>query len=213
MRWLRDGFCQEEKRKAKEIGEDPYNLMNAEAAKIPAGSYGMICCFSDVMNFINWKHSSPTFTNFELIPEKFNKYTFYRAILENTAMLVKGHIELVKEATGNEPEKLIFAGGASVSELWSQILADVTGKTVVTPVVKEATALGAAILAGYGVGIYPSIAEGAKICAKVDKTFTPNLENKKVYDEMYPVWREVYKANLDLCDRKLTKNMWIAPGL
>ena len=60
---------------------------------------------------------------------------------------------------------------------------------------------------------YPSIAEGAAICAKVDKTYTPNLENKKVYDEMYPVWREVYKANLDLCDRKLTKNMWIAPGL
>ena len=128
-------------------------------------------------------------------------------------MLVKGHIELVKEATGNEPAKLIFAGGASVSDLWSQILADVTGKPVVTPVVKEATALGAAIIAGYGVGIYPSIAEGAAICAKVDKTYTPNLENKKVYDEMYPVWREVYKANLDLCDRKLTKNMWIAPGL
>ena len=95
----------------------------------------------------------------------------------------------------------------------AQILADVTGKPVVTPVVKEATALGAAIIAGYGVGIYPSIAEGAAICAKVDKTYTPNLENKKVYDEMYPVWREVYKANLDLCDRKLTKNMWIAPGL
>lgn len=213
MRWFRDGFCQEEKRKAKEIGDDPYNLMNREAEKIPAGCYGMMCCFSDVMNFINWKHAAPTFTNFELLPEKFNKYTFYRSILENTAMLVKGHIELVKEVTGNEPDKLIFAGGASVSDLWSQILADVTGKTVVTPVVKEATALGAAILAGYGVGIYPSIAEGAARCAKVDKTFTPNLENKKIYDEMYPVWREVYKANLALCDRKLTKNMWIAPGL
>ena len=63
----------------------------------------MMCCFSDIMNFINWKHAAPTFTNFELLPEKFNKYTFYRSILENTAMLVKGHIELVKEATGNEP--------------------------------------------------------------------------------------------------------------
>lgn len=68
----------------------------------------MMCCFSDIMNFINWKHAAPTFTNFELLPEKFNKYTFYRSILENTAMLVKGHIELVKEATGNEPDKLIL---------------------------------------------------------------------------------------------------------
>lgn len=65
-----------------------------------------------------------------------------------------------------------------------RFIADVTGKPVVTPVVKEATALGAAIIAGYGVGIYPSIAEGAAICAKVDKTYTPNLENKKVYDEI-----------------------------
>jgi predicted glycogen debranching enzyme len=106
---------------------------------------------------------------------------------------------------------LLFANGKDKAITWMN--STVNGKPVVTPVVKEATALGAAIIAGYGVGIYPSIAEGAAICAKVDKTYTPNLENKKVYDEMYPVWREVYKANLDLCDRKLTKNMWIAPGL
>ncbi len=35
MRWFRDGFCQEEKRKAKEIGDDPYNLMNQAAEKNP----------------------------------------------------------------------------------------------------------------------------------------------------------------------------------
>ena len=94
-------------------------------------------------------------------------------------MLVKGHIELVKEATGNEPDKHILQVAHLSSDLVTN-LADVTGKPVVTPVVKEATALGAGIIAGCGVGIYPSIAEGAAICAKVDKTYTPNLENKKV---------------------------------
>lgn len=213
MRWFRDGFCELEKAQGEASGKDPYALMDAQAEKIPAGCYGMMCCFSDVMNFINWKHASPTFTNFELEPEKFNRYTFYRAILENTAMIVKGHIQLVKEATGNEPDSLIFAGGASKSPLWSQILADVTGKPVTTPVVKEATALGAAILAGYGAGIYPSIAEGVKRCARADRTFLPNPENHEIYEEMYEPWRQVYRTQLDLCDRKLTKNMWIAPGL
>lgn len=213
MRWFRDGFCQLEKQQGAAEGVDPYDLMNREAEKIPAGSYGMMCCFSDVMNFINWKHASPTFTNFELEPEKFNRYTFYRAILENTALIVKGHIALVKEATGNEPEELIFAGGASKSPLWCQILADVTGKNVRTPVVKEATALGAAILAGYGVGIYPSIAEGAQRTVRFDHTYVPNPDNYAVYEDMYQVWRQVYAAQLELCDRKLTKNMWIAPGL
>lgn len=213
MRWYRDGFCQLENQQAEQQGTDPYDLMNQQAEKIPAGCYGMMCCFSDVMNFINWKHASPTFTNFELEPEKFNRYTFYRAILENTALLVKGHIQLVKEATGNEPEELIFAGGASKSPLWCQILADVTGKNVRVPVVKEATALGAAILAGYGVGIYDSIAQGAKQTVKFDHIYVPNQENFQIYQEMYPIWRNVYAAQLKLCDEKLTKNMWIAPGL
>ena len=213
MRWFRDGFCQYELAEGARTGRDPYDLMNEQAEKIPAGSYGMLCCFSDLMNFISWKHASPTFTNFQLESEKFNRYTFYRAILENTALLVRGHIEMVKEATGNEPDELIFAGGASKSPLWCQIVADVCGKTVKVPVVKEATALGAAILAGYGVGIYPSIEEGVRQTVKIDREFVPNPENRKVYDELYDSWRKVYPEQLKLADQKLTKNMWIAPGL
>ena len=213
MRWFRDGFCQLEIAEAAKAGTDPYVLMDEKAAQIPAGSYGMQCCFSDLMNFINWKHASPTFTNFLLEPEKFNRYTFYRAILENTALLVRGHIELVKEATGNEPDELIFAGGASKSPLWCQIVADVTGKPVRVPVVKEATALGAAILAGCGVGIYPSIEEGVCQTVKWDREFQPQAENAPVYAALYENWRKVYAAQLALCDEKLTRNMWIAPGL
>lgn len=213
MRWYRDGFCQYEKKIAEETGADPYDLMNKEAEKIPAGCYGMICCFSDVMNFISWKHASPTFTNFEIDPEKFNRYTFYRAILENTAMLAKGHMELVEEATGSRPSEIIFAGGASKSPLWSQILADVMGMPVKVPVVKEATALGASILAGYGVGIYKDIPETAKRIAKIERTYTPCDANHEVYEKMYPIWREVYAAQLDLAEKGLTKNMWKAPGV
>lgn len=213
MRWFRDGFCQLEKQIAEQTGDDPYNLMNKEAEKIPAGSYGMMCAFSDVMNFIHWKHAAPTFTNFELDPTKFNRYTFYRAILENTAMLVKGHMELVNEFAGIMPKEIIFAGGASKSPLWSQILADVLGMPVRVPVVKEATALGAAILAGYGVGLYSSIEEGAKRTVKWDSVYEPNMENHKVYEELYANWRKVYAAQLELVNDGLTKPMWIAPGL
>lgn len=213
MRWYRDGFCQAEKAEADACGRDVYDIMNDHAAKVPAGSYGMICCFSDIMNYIHWTHASPTFTNFGLDPEKFNKYTFYRAILENTALLVRGHIELVRDSTGNEPDELVFAGGASKSPLWAQIVADVTGKPVKVPVVKEATALGAAVLAGYGVGIYPSIAEGAHSVVKWDRTFEPNEDNKEMYEELYQSWREIYKVQYDLSEAGKTTSMWRAPGL
>lgn len=213
MRWFRDGFCQDEEQRARKTGRSPYELMDERARDIPAGCYGMQCCFSNTMDFINWRHASPTFTNFLLEPEKFNKYTFYRAILENTALLVRSHIELVRGTAGREPEELIFAGGAAKSSLWSQIVADVTGKPVQVPVVKESTALGAAILAGVGVGLYGCIEEAVERTVKWERTFLPNPEHKMVYDGLYDNWKKLYSAQLALCDRGVTRNMWIAPGL
>ena len=213
MRWYRDAFCQEEIRQAKEMRTDPYALLNAKAEKIPAGCYGMLCAFSDIMNFISWKHASPTFTNFDFDPQKYNKYTFYRAIMENTAMVTLGHMELVRDATGNIPKEVVFAGGASKGEVWCQILADVLGLPVKVPVVREATALGAAILAGYGVGIYDDISKAARKLVKWDKSYEPNPENHRVYEAIYDNWRKVYAAQLSLADCGLTHHMWIAPGL
>jgi len=213
MRWYRDGFCQLEEIEAAKTGTDPYYLMDKKAAEIPAGCYGMMCTFSDVMNYIEWKHASPTFTNFALDADKYNRYTFYRAIMENSCMVTKGNMEMVKEVTGNMPDHIVFASGASKSPLWCQMLADVLGLPVRVPKIKEATALGAAILAGVGVGIYSDAGTAAKELVKWDKEYLPNKENTDVYNEMYGKWREVYAAQLALCDKKITKNMWIAPGL
>ncbi len=213
MRWYRDTFCQEEIKKAKELGTTAYDLMNIKASEIPAGCYGMMCTFSDVMNYISWKHAAPTFTNFDFDPQKFSKYTFYRSIMENTAMVTKGHLNLVWEATGNKPEEIVFAGGASRSTLWCQILSDVLGLPVKVPVVKEATALGTAILAGYGIGLYKDISKTAQDLVVWEKTYQPDKKNHKKYNEMYEPWREVYKAQLELSDKHVTRYMWAAPGL
>ncbi len=213
MRWFRDGFCQEEKREGERLGSDPYALMDAEAAKIPAGCHGMMCAFSDVMNFISWKHASPTFTNFDFDAALFNKYTFYRAIMENTAMVTRGHVDLVHEATGNRPDAIVFANGAAKSPLWCQIVADVLGVPVHVPEVKEASALGAAILAGYGVRFYPDIPSAAAAMVRWDTVYMPDGEAKRVYDAVYEPWRHVYAAQLSLADQGLTRHMWKAPGL
>lgn len=213
MRWYRDAFCQSEKFEGEKQNKDPYFLMDKEAEKVPVGCYGMLCTFSDVMNFINWKHASPTFTDFALDSAKFNKYTFYRAIMENSCFVTKGNLELVYEVTGNMPKEIIFASGASKSPLWCQILSDVLGLPVRVPKVKEATALGAAILAGVGAGIYNDVASAAGSIVKIEKEYMPNNTNKKIYDKLYDKWRKVYEAQLKLCDAKITRNMWIAPGL
>lgn len=81
------------------------------------------------------------------------------------------------------------------------------------PQVKEATALGAAILAGKGVGIYTDIEETMKKVVKIEKTYYPNAENAKVYQDLYDKWRKVYAVQLALANEGLTKNMWAAPGV
>lgn len=213
MRWYRDAFCQEEKARAAETGQDPYNLMNLEAAKVPPGCYGMLCTFSDIMNYIQWKHAAPAFMNFSLNPEKFNKYTFYRALMENAALVTKGNVDLVYEVTGKRPGQIVFASGASKSPVWCQILSDVLGIPVKAPKVKEATALGAAITAGIGVGVYKNISDAAKALVQWDAEYVPDMENHKIYSEIYSNWRKVYKECLELSNRDLTVPMWAAPGL
>jgi autoinducer 2 (AI-2) kinase len=213
MRWYRDAFCAEEARIALEKRIDPYAIMDEAAAAIPAGSYGMICSFSDVMNYISWRHAAPGFFNFELNPEKFNKFTFYRAIMENTALVTLGHLRLVEQASGRRPDKITFAGGAAKSSLWPQILADALGLPVEVPVVKEATALGAALLAGKGIGVYPDIKEAARKLVKIERVFTPDKADGELYRNAYDRWQSAYAPLLKLSDERITRPMWSAPSL
>jgi autoinducer 2 (AI-2) kinase len=213
MRWFRDAFCQEEKRIAAVQHTDPYMIMDQAALAVPPGSHGIICAFSDVMNYINWKHAAPSFLNFKLDPEKFSKTAFYRAIMENAALVTLGHMHLVEQATGNRPEKIVFAGGASKSTLWPQIMADVLGIPVEVPVVKEATALGAALLAGKGIGLYSDIKDAACRLGKIEKAYLPNKANQEVYQRSYENWKAAYAPQILLSDNKITKYMWCAPGL
>ncbi|MBO0962277.1 autoinducer-2 kinase [Neobacillus sp. MM2021_6] len=212
MRWFRDTFCELEALLQKESGESIYDQMEKRAQNVPAGSHGMICTFSDKMNYFSWKHAAPSFVDFKF-DGSFNKATFYRAIMENAAFVTKGNIEMVSKITKTSPESIVFGGGASKSDLWCQILADVLNRKVKIPVVKESTALGAAICAGVGAGVYLNFKEAIDQVVKFEKTFEPNVSNHFIYEELYKKWEAIYKVQLDLADQGVTEHMWIAPGL
>lgn len=213
LRWYRDAFLDYEKKLAEEKGIDVYDFMNEKASLIPPGSYGVNGVFSNIMDYKAWRHASPTFTNFGLDPIRFNKYTFYRSILENAAMVTRGHIDLIKETTGDTPDEVIFSNGASKSPLWCQILSDVLGVTVRVPAVKEATALGAAICASVGAGLYPDIASASNAFVKWDKEYYPDPDNHEIYTSLYENWKKIYEYQLKQADDGLTTHMWKAPGI
>ena len=90
------------------------------------------------------------------------KKELFRAIEENAAFVTLGNLKLIENLTDTFPSEVVFAGGAAKGKLWPQILSDVLGIPVKVPVVKEAAALGTAIAAGVGAGIYTSMEEAAE---------------------------------------------------
>lgn len=213
MRWFRDAFCDVEKFQADIRGIDVYQLLEENARKVPVGSHGIMPIFSDTMKYSKWYHASPSFLNLSIDPEVCNRSSMFRSLEENAAIVSSINLENIKEFSGVEIEEIVFAGGASKGALWSQILADVTGYRVKIPKVTEATALGAAISAGVGCGVYSSLVSAAKELVVWDKTYEPNLENKKLYDEIKIKWQSAYEAQLKLVDDNITNSMWKAPGL
>jgi autoinducer 2 (AI-2) kinase len=137
----------------------------------------------------------------------------FRSLEENACIVSAINLENISKFSEVDSDTITFAGGASNGALWSQILADVTGKSVKIPVVKEATSLGGAMLAGVATGIYSSIEEASKELVRWEKEIEPNMEHYKKYEKVKDKWQKIYQSQLELVDRDLTKSMWEAPGV
>ena len=98
-----------------------------------------------------------------------------RAALEAIAYQSADLMDAMIADCGSRPESLQVDGGASANSVLMQFQADITGIPVVRPRVLETTALGAALLAGLGAGIYGSAEEATKGWMK-DLEFTPRMD-------------------------------------
>jgi autoinducer 2 (AI-2) kinase len=132
---------------------------------------------------------------------------------ENAAIVAAKNLEQIFAFSEMTTDTIVFAGGASKGSLWCQILADVTGKKVRVPVVKEATALGGAIAAGVGVGLYDGIVEAADALVRWERDYDPQAKNYSIYQEVKERWTRAYAAQRSLVDDAVTQPMWKAPGL
>ncbi|MFD1904050.1 hypothetical protein ACFTAO_40465 [Paenibacillus rhizoplanae] len=67
-------------------------------------------------------------------------------------------------------------------------------RAVIALDIEEAGILGAVILAGVALGVFPSYAEAARRLVKVGTTFYPRPENRRHYDENYAKYKRLYQA-------------------
>ena len=120
------------------------------------------------------------------------KAHFIRAAMEGVAFSLRHNLEVASQA-GADVKVLRAMGGSANSLLWTQIKADVTGKPIVVPSSDTASALGAAILAGVGTGVYADFEEAVKLTVKEKRSHEPNEEFKAVYDKNYQIYLELYE--------------------
>ncbi len=114
--------------------------------------------------------------------------------------------------TGLACEDVVFTGGASKGMLWPKILADVLGLPVTVPRVKESTALGAAIFAGIGAGVYRDVETAAKHVVGRERTIEPDPKTHDRYRKLYEDWRRLYDAQLAMVEDGLVTPLWRAAG-
>ncbi len=213
MRWYRDAFCDAEVAAARSRGVDPYVVMEEAAARVPPGSNGVVAILSNLMNARRWVHASPSFLQFDLgDPAGSGRAACVRAIEEAAAYVVRGHLAVITELTGARVTGLTFSGGAAKGALWPQIIADVLGLPVTVPAVTESSALGAALCAGRGAGLYAGLTELDGELRKRAATFEPDPAAVAAYHDSFAAWQQIYPRMLALSEEGLLNPLWRAAG-
>ncbi len=116
-----------------------------------------------------------------------------RSCMEGIALEQRDIIQSIRE-NGIRVEVARIIGGATKSDIWNQIQADVYGMPTETLKVKDAGTLGAAMCGAVGVGFYKDLREAADDLAKTDKRYEPIPENVRIYSDLFSIYTDIYDS-------------------
>ncbi len=199
LKWYRDNFCDADKVEADKQGVDPYDLMTAEAAKTPIGSNRLI--YLPYLMGERTPHLDPDCRGaFVGLSGMHTRYDLVRAVMEGVTFSLRDCAEILR-GMGVQSDVILACGGGGSSAFWRQMMADILGCPVATTINKEGPALGVAILAGVGAGLYPSVPEACRQIVGVNASQDPVAEHVAEYNKFYEIYRGLYPA---------LKNSWKA---
>ncbi|MGG4410988.1 FGGY-family carbohydrate kinase [Niallia taxi] len=186
VKWFRQTLCQFELEAEKAGGKNAYDVLNEQAANIPAGSDGLVVLpyFMGERSPIWDSDAKGTIVGLSLAHTKAH---MYRAFLEAVAFSLRDAIEATGEYLG---EYILLAGGVTKSKLWRQIFADVTGYPIVCPIHDVEANMGDVMLAGIGTGLLSY--DDVKKWQVLDDKIMPNQENHRKYNDYYMVYKSIY---------------------
>lgn len=192
LKWFRDNFCNAERETAKYMGVDEYYLMDKQAEQVPIGANRLL--YLPYLMGERTPHLDPNARGvFFGLSAMHTKRDMLRAVMEGVTYSLRDCVEVCREM-GVSVSDMMACGGGGSSPLWRQMLADLYGCSVKTASSKEGPALGVAILAMVGAGIYESVPAACKAVIRTDKVQEPVQENIPQYETYYQLYRKLYPA-------------------
>lgn len=200
LRWFREQLGDLEIGISRSNGVSEYKLFEQEASTVPLGSDGVL-----FLPYLAGERSPIWDENakgvfFGLTYAKTRAHMI-RAIMEGTVFSIYQNIRAIEEL-GIRSEDMVSIGGSTKSYLWTQIKADVTGKTVRIPASAEiAPPLGAAMLAGIGTGLYENAQNAVKSAVGMKYSQQPDEKRHREYEIYYQAFLDIYQSLKDIFKR------------
>jgi FGGY-family pentulose kinase len=205
VKWFKDNFVNSAiQQAAKQKGVDVYAMLDAMAQGVPIGSEGLVVLDHWQGNRTPW--TDPTSRGvIRGLTLRHTPAHVFRAMMEGVAYGTRVILDRM-EQEGVAIDELVVCGGAAKSDLWMQIHADVTSKTITIPEEQQATVLGCAILATVGAGIYDSIEEAANQMVRIKKVVEPDIPKHAEYRFYVDQYIKTYE-NLKDESRKIVRRL------
>ncbi|MCJ7661372.1 MAG: FGGY family carbohydrate kinase [Anaerolineales bacterium] len=187
VKWFRDTYAAAEHRQAMADGDDIYPTLFSEIPTEP-GNIIVLPHFTTTgpPDFIS--DSCGVMVGMRLDT---SRGEILKGIIEGTTYYLREGIDSLP-STGIEITHYRAAGGGSQSDMWVQTCADIMGTPITRPEITEAGALGAAIIAGVGSGIFASHEEGVQAMVKMEHTFEPDPKKYEQYNHRYEQYRRLW---------------------
>ncbi len=184
LRWLRDLLG--------DAAPLAYETLLEEAAAVPPGADGLF--FLPYLLGERTPHmDNSARAAFVGLTLHHGRAALVRAVLEGVAFAFRDGLEVFR-GLGQRADSLRLGGGGSRSPLWCQIMADVLGAPVELTDAQHGAALGAALIAGVGVGAFSDLEHAAAQAVRLTATLVPDPARAARYDALYPLFQGLYPS-------------------
>jgi len=197
LEWFRNQYGFEEKQTAQKDKSDDWDHLMKLAEASPPGANGVM-----FLPHMSGSHcpvvDHQSLGAFVGLRNIVTRGDMLRAMIEGLDYQFVQIVRAMEKSLGVKPEKFVAIGGATKNKFWMQNKADMIGKPIEVPEIEEPTPLGAAILAGIGVGLYKNVQDAYEQVYKPGMVYQPNRELTNKYHRWFKTFEAMYPSLKDL---------------